>query len=564
MYKKNKNRKFKNIIFKKKINKKKINLKKNNKIKKKYKKKKIQKIKKIKNKKNIKIKYKNLKKKLIIKIKKNKKKTRPPIITIMGHVNHGKTSLVDCIRKSKKKIINNEEGNITQNINSYNIKTKLGKLTILDTPGHSTFINMRKRGINISDIIILVIAIDDGIMPQTKEIIKYSKKYNIPTIISLNKIDKTNYLNNIKNIKKKLKKYNNKYKFVKISTKNKKGINNLIKKIFKISKKLKLKTYTDIMASGIIIDSSINKNIGPTAKILIKKGILKQGDILLCDEIYGKIKSIYNDKNKIIKKAKTSMSVEISGISNIAKLGKKFITNNNIKLSKKIANLKKIINKEKKLKKKKNIYKKNIFNTKKCNKINIIIKTNSLSIIKTIKYFIKKNISKKINIIYYNIGNINKNDLITAKNTNSSIFIFNEKKKYNYNYNNIKNNYKYNNIKIYHFNLIYKLIEKFKKIYNKKFKKNIEKKIIGKSIVHNIFKISKKNIIAGCKIILGNINIKNKIKIIRKKITIYKGYIKSIKRFKNKINIANKNTECGIQIKNFNNIKIGDKIISIK
>ncbi len=562
MYKKNKNKKFNKTKFKKTfLNKKKIflNKKKINIKKKKFKKKKIQKLKNKIKKNNKNKKYKNLKKKLYSSIKKGKiKKKRNPIITIMGHVNHGKTSLINCIKKlNKQKKINKEIGNITQNINSYNIKTKKGKLTILDTPGHSTFIDIRKKVINISDIIILLISIDDGIMPQTKEIIKYSNKKKKPIIIVLNKIDKINYINNIKKIKNKIKKYKIKYKFIKISTKNKIGINKLIKEIFKISKKIKFTSTIDEMSSGVVLDSSINKNIGPTAKILIKNGILKKGDIFLCKETYGKIKSIYNN-NKIIKKAKPSMTVEISGISNTPKLGEKFITNNNKKLSKKIANYLETKKKQKKLKKNRNKSIKDIFKIKD-KKTNIIIKTDSLNTIKTIKNYIKKNISKKINIISYKIGNLNKNDIIFAKTTKSIIIIFNINKKNN---NNIKKNNKYN-IKIYYFNLIYKLIEKLKKIQEYKSKDNIKKTIIGKAIVQNIFKISKLNSIAGCKILFGNINLNNKIKIIRKKNTIYEGYIESIKRFKNKVNIVYKNTECGIQIKNFNNIKIGDNIISI-
>ncbi len=509
-------------------------------------------------------KYKNLKKLILLKRPKgNLIKQRPPIITIMGHVNHGKTSLIDCIKSSK--LVNDEVGNITQHINAYNIIHKLGKFTLLDTPGHETFFDMRKRGIKLADLIILIIAIDDGIMPQTIEIIKYNIKFKIPIIIAINKIDKINYLNNIKTIKQKLQFYNILPKklggnniFVKISTKKNLGINKLINSIFNISFNLKLKTNINQMAEGIILDSSINKNIGFISKILIKKGTLKINDIILCDDSYGKIKNIWNDNNIKIYSASPSMAITISGINKQTKLGKKFIIINNLKEAKKLSNIKLIINKEKKWN---NITNNNLNNFKTLkpqnNKLNILLKTNSISIIKTLKYFIKKNMNKKIHITYYNIGDINENDILYAKTTNSIIITFNI---------NINNNIKkinQNNIKIYNFNIIYKLINKLNKLYSKKIINKSNPIILGKAIIQDIFKISKLDCIAGCKIIEGFINIKNKIQIIRNNNKIYQGTIKSLQKFKEKINIIHKNSECGIHIKNFNNIKINDQIISI-
>ncbi len=299
----------------------------------------------------------------------------------MGHVNHGKTSLINCIKSSNIKT--KEIGNITQNINAYNIKNKYGKLTLLDTPGHYTFTDMRKKSINISDLIILLIAIDDGIMPQTIEIIKYANKKKVPILIALNKIDKINYLENINTIKNKIINNNlisnklfKKNIFIKISTKKKIGINKLIKYIFIKSKLIKLKTIINGMASGIILDSNINKNIGPIAKILIKKGTLKKGNIILCNETYGKIKCIFDENKNIINKAKPSMAVEISGFYKIPNIGKKFIVVNNKKQAKKISEIKYKINKEKKLEKIKKKNLKNILLNKNNKNLNIILKTN--------------------------------------------------------------------------------------------------------------------------------------------------------------------------------------------
>ncbi len=509
-------------------------------------------------------KYKFYKKKILYKQKINKIfKNRPPILTIMGHVNHGKTSLIDCIRSSN--IIDKEIGNITQYIHAYNIKTKLGHLTLLDTPGHSTFKNMRKRGIKITDLIILVIAIDDGIMPQTIEILEYANKYNVPILIVLNKIDKKNYLNNIKKIKLQLYKFNildiklgGKNKFIKISTKFKKGINKLIKNIFIESNKLNLKTRINGISNGIIIESGINTKIGPTAKILIKKGTLKINDIFWSNETWGQIKFIYNNNIKI-NKATPSMVVEIAGLSNIPKINKKFFIIKNKKIAKKISKIKFNLNKEIKFNKQKQ-NNNCIFDINNDKKINLIIKTDVLSSLKTIEEIIKKNKFNNFKIIYKGIGNINQTDLIFAVTTKSIIIAFNIIKD-----NSICKNKKYN-CKIYFFNIIYNLINKLKKIsnlYNNKIlPQNLN--IIGKAIIKNIFKNNNSELIAGCIVIKGYIKINKKINIIRNNKIIYKGNIKSIKIFKNNVNIVKKNMECGIYIKNFNNIKIGDEIISKK
>ncbi len=487
---------------------------------------------------------------------------RTPIITIMGHVNHGKTSLINCINKKKKK----EKGNITQKINIYFIKTKYGNVTFLDTPGHEVFFDMRKRGINITDIIILVIAIDDGIMPQTIEIIKYSQKYKVPLIIAINKIDKKNYLQNIKIIKKKISIYNiypkewggNNY-FIEISTKNNTGINNLIKTIFLESKKIKLNIKKKKPTYGIIIESYIKNKLGIITNIIIKNGTIKIGDIILSGYKYGKIKTIFDNNNNKIKKTKIPMPVKILGFSSLPKSGKKFLIIKNKKIAKKIAQKKKKIHIKKKNEKEN---KKNIkinfskFNSK---KINLIIKCDTYSNIQVIKKLINNYIKNNIyNIIYAKIGNINNTDLLIANNSKATIIAFNIKLE-----NNIKKNIKKFNIKIKFYNLIYKLIKDIKKI-SKKFKKNILNKIKGRAIIKNIFKSkNNSNTIAGCLIIKGTIKKNDFLIIKRKNKIIHRGKIKSIKIFKNKVNIVKKGNKCGINIKNFYNIKIGD-IIEVK
>ncbi len=518
------------------------------------------------------------KKLLTTKIKKNKniylkkyfiknepKDEKQPIVTIMGHVNQGKTSLLNYIRL--KKIKNNEYGNITQQIKAYQIKTKNKKITFIDTPGHSSFINMRIRGIKITDIIILLISIDDGIMPQTIEIIKYAKKNNVPIIIVINKIDKKEYINNIDLIKKEISKYGIIPKewggeniFIEISVKLGLGINKLIKSIILLSEKMKLKTNTKDLASGIVIESKINKNKGLMTNILIQNGTLKIGDIILCGYKYGRIKSIHNDLGNKIKSATPSTPVTILGLYGNITSGEKFYIIQNIKKAKKISKYikKKLNNKEIKNKKTQNIEK--IFSDlkkNKKNKINIIIKTNTYGSIDAILESIKNLPSSKIkiNIISSGIGNINKTDINLAKTSKSTIIGFNT---YLNNY--LKKNISNNKITIYTFKKIYDLIKKLKKIISFKTKKNNNIKIIGKAKIKNIFKLSKFNSIAGCIVLEGNIKKTKPIRILRNNDIIYEGKLKSLRRYKKNVHSISKGIECGIEIKNYSKINIGDII----
>ncbi len=513
-------------------------------------------------------KLKLLEKSLISKNKPNKKKT--PVVTIMGHVNHGKTSLINYIKS--KNINNNEHGKITQHIKTYTIKKNKKNITFLDTPGHSSFINMRKKGIKLTDIIVLVISINDGIMPQTKEIIKYAKKNNVPIIIAINKIDKKEYINNIDNIKKDINKYGiipeewgGENIFVEISAKLGLGIKKLIKSIITLSEIMELKTNTKDPASGIVIESKINKKKGLITNILIKNGTLKIGDIILCGYKYGKIKTIYNDIGEKITSATTSTPVKILGLKGNIKPGEKFNIIKNIKKAKKISKYRKnkTINKQKKNKQTKNI--KTIFeelnkNTSN-NTINIIIKTDTHGSIEAILESIKNlpQAKSKINIIYSKIGEINKTDLIISKTSKSIIIGFNTKIN-----NHTKKNILKNKIKIYQFKIIYDLIKKIKKIIESKIKKNNNKKIIGRAKVKNIFKLSKLNSIAGCIVLEGSIKKTNPIRIIRNNDIIYKGKIKSLRRYKKNVDSIKKGTECGIEIKNYSKINIGDIIETLK
>ncbi|WOX79311.1 translation initiation factor IF-2 N-terminal domain-containing protein [Candidatus Shikimatogenerans bostrichidophilus] len=491
----------------------------------------------------------------------NKKKRyikRYPIISIMGHVNHGKTSFLDYIRKSK--IILSEEGNITQHIGIYNVNLKKNiKFLFIDTPGHESFLSIRRISIKLSDIALIIISSENGVMEQTIEAINNAKSENLPIIFGISKIDK---INNINKVKEQLSKidilvddWGGDYLYQKISVKTGYGINEIIEKILNLTKKKNLFTNINKLCTGKIIESYINQNKGYIVKILVLEGVLKIGEYIISGIYYGKIKKIIDENNNNINVVYPGLSVKIVGFNGIPYTGEDFkILKREIEI-KKIVIDRKIIIKKQEIKIKKLLYKKNNYlNIKKKEKINIILKVDvENSLLAIIEEINKLNID--INIIKKKVGNIKYSDYLLANTLNCIIIGFNVK--------NIINKKKINNknIEIYNFKLIYEII---KLLINKNKKKNIENIIIlGKAKVIKIF-IKDNKLIMGCKVINGKIKKDNKIRIIRKNKIILKSEIISIKIFNNNVNEVKNNNEFGLIIKNKEKIKINDIIEAYK
>ncbi|WP_339044861.1 translation initiation factor IF-2 [Candidatus Zinderia endosymbiont of Aphrophora alni] len=484
--------------------------------------------------------------------KKNKKNfiLRAPIVTIMGHVNHGKTSLLDYIRKTK--ITNFEIGGITQNIGAYHIKFNKKNITFIDTPGHEAFSSIRTKGIKITDIIVLLVAADDGVMPQTREIISQILPTKIPIIVAISKIDKIDI--NLKKIYEELirekiipEKYGGNIPFIKISIKTGKGIKTLLEYILLQAEIMELKTTISTPAKGVIINSKLDKGNGPIATILVKSGILKIGDFILTDTTYGKIKSILNENFKKLDKVKPSIPVEIYGLKKIPNIIENFHVT------------KKKIKKNFFLKQKKNKII-NFEDTKK-KKISLILKTNLQSHKEVLIQNIKKlsNDEININIIHSAIGEISENDINLAIISKSKILGFNTKINLK-----AKKLAKKNNIYVKQYNIIYEIIEEIKNLILKIKEKFKIKKIIGIVEIRQIFNNNKKFFIAGCYVKKGEIKKESLIKLTRNNKTIFIGKIETLKRFKKNVQIVKKGFECGISLKNFKDIKINDLIEIIK
>ncbi|CAL4043348.1 Translation initiation factor IF-2 [Buchnera aphidicola (Anoecia corni)] len=489
---------------------------------------------------------------------------RPPIVTIMGHVDHGKTTLLDCIRKINT--VDKEAGGITQHIGAYNVKVnEINTITFLDTPGHAAFTAMRARGANITDIVILIIAADDGVKPQTIEAIQHAKAAKSPIIIVINKIDKSD--SNPKKIQKELIKHNivseewgGETMFVKISSKTGEGIPNLLDAILLQAEMLELKASSCGLAEGIVLESFLDKGLGPVATILIREGVLKKGNIVLCGCTYGKIKVIKNEASKLVKYAKPSIPVQIFGLSDIPISGDKINVVKNEKQAKEIALYRQKKLQEYKLSKEKFLTLDTIFNNlnKKTNLgLNLILKSDTQGSLEAIKTALQKVSTEttKIKIVGSGVGGIKETDVSLAIASKSIIIGFNVRA------NSLsKKLIQLEKVDIRYYSVIYDLLDAIKISVNELLIPKKVQKIIGLATVRNIFKSPKFGTIAGCMVTSGIIKRHCSTNILRDSKVIYTGELESLRRFKDDVIEVRNGVECGIGVKNYNDIRVNDII----
>lgn len=489
--------------------------------------------------------------------------TRSPVVTIMGHVDHGKTSLLDYIRSTK--VVSNEAGGITQNIGAYHVMTDLGSITFLDTPGHSAFTGMRSRGVKITDIVVLVVAADDGVKPQTIEAIQHAKEAKVPIIVAINKIDKAD--SNIDQIKNDLTKYDilseewgGENMFILVSAKTGQGIDQLLNGILLQSEMLELKAISTGMAEGVVIESFLDKGRGPIATILVQKGNLKKGDIILCGFEYGRIKSLRNENGKILKNAGPSIPVEVLGLSKVPFSGDKVTVVRDEKKAKEVASYRKEKSREIKLANQSRSSLENMFeNIKKNNfsELKIILKSDVQGSLEAISGALLKLSTDevKINIIGLGIGGITETDASLALASNAIILGFNVRADAS-----AKKIIDAENLDLRYYSVIYDLIDEIKLAMTGLLSPKYKQNIIGLAAVRNIFKSPKFNLIAGCMVTEGIVKRNNPVRILRDSIVIYEGELESLRRFKEDVNEVRNGIECGIGIKNYNDIRVGDSI----
>ncbi|MCX7759299.1 MAG: translation initiation factor IF-2, partial [bacterium] len=487
--------------------------------------------------------------------------SRPPVVTIMGHVDHGKTTLLDTIRKTN--VANLEAGGITQHIGAYQIEFMSKKITFIDTPGHEAFTTLRARGTMVTDIVILVVAADDGVMPQTIEAINHAKAAGVPIIVAINKIDKPNA--NIDRVKNQLVTYGlipeewgGQTPFVEISAKAGKNINTLLEIVLLVAELMELKANAAGKPEGIVIESKLDKNRGPVATIIVKKGILKPGMTFYIGKTWGKIRAMYNERGQQLKEATPSTPIEIIGIAQVPNAGEKLIVVENEKIAKEIAiENQKIEEYNKKFSKSFSIQDilSKLHNSETF-LINIILKTDTQGSLEAIKAMIEKMVTDKVKptIIHSAIGNISDSDVLLAKASNAIIVGFNTKIEAN-----AKKIIEKENIPVYIHNIIYELIENLKKLVEGKIKPEEIETEVGEVQIKQVFKV-KNGKVAGCYVLNGKITRDSKIIIERNREKVFEGYIESLRRFQEDVKEVIQGYECGIKIKDFNDIQVGDII----
>lgn len=487
--------------------------------------------------------------------------SRPPVVTIMGHVDHGKTTLLDTIRKSS--VASGEAGGITQAISAYQVKCNDKLITFIDTPGHAAFTEMRARGASITDIIIIIVAADDGVMPQTKEVIDHAKAANVPILVAINKIDKPGA--NPERVMTELTEYGLTPEewggdtiYIKISALNGTGVEELLENILLVAELQNYRANPNRYAMGTVIESRLDKHLGPVVTVLIQNGTLRLGDPIVVGNAYGKIRTLKNDLGEEITSALPGTPVFITGINDTPTAGDKFMAFETEKQARSIGEERKS---QAKLRDNapKSVSLDDLFSKiqEGVKEINVIVKADVNGSAEAVKNSFEKIEvdGVRVNVIRSSVGAITESDIVLAKATNAIIIGFNIRPN-----NAIKDYASGQGVDIRLYDIIYKAVEDMEAAMKGMLDPVYEEKIIGSATVKQLFKFSKVGTIAGSLVNDGIIKRDSKARVIRDSIVMYDGEIGSIQREKDSVKEVKKGLECGITISNFNDIKVGDII----
>ena len=496
-----------------------------------------------------------------------KLKPRAPIVTFMGHVDHGKTSLLDMIRKTK--VVDKEAGGITQHIGAYEVVLPKGKVTFLDTPGHAAFTAMRARGANVTDVVVLVVAADDGIMPQTIEAIDHARAAGVPIVVAINKIDKQNI--NLDKVNKQLaarelapEGWGGKTITVGVSAKTGQGIDELLDMLLLEAEMLELKANPDRPAAGVIVEAELSKGKGPIATVLVSRGTLRVGDVMIVGLNYGKIKAMIDDKGHRVTEAGPAKPVEILGLSGVPLAGEKFYVVNDEKKARDVVGVKRLEAEKKKLEAgSQKISLEDFYNKVqegKIKELKIIIKADVQGSLEAIKDSLERlsTAEVKLSVIHGQVGNINESDVMLASASNAVILGFHVAI-----ISSAKALSKQEGVDVRLYNIIYEAVDDIKAAMEGLLEPVIEETFLGRADVRQVFRVSKVGVVAGCFISKGTIPRNAVAKLLRNKEVVFKGKISSLKHVKDDIKEAKEGFECGISL-SFKDIQKGDIIEAIE
>ncbi len=486
---------------------------------------------------------------------------RPPVVVVMGHVDHGKTSLLDAVRSTH--VIEGEAGGITQHIGAYKVEVNGREITFLDTPGHEAFTAMRARGAQVTDIAILVVAANDGVMPQTIEAINHAKAAGIPIIVAVNKIDVEGA--NVEKVKEELTKYDLVAEewggdtiFVPISAKQRTNIDTLLEMVLLVADMKELKANPNKQAKGAVIEAKLDKSRGPVATMLVQRGTLDVGDTVVVGSVIGRIRAMYNDKGKKVKKAGPSTPVEIIGLTEVPVAGETFYEVEDEKTAKHLIEKRKRQEREKSINATAKVSLNDLFSQiekGKLKELNLIVKADVQGSVEAVKQSLEKlsNDEVKVKVIHANVGGVTETDVTLAKVSNAIIIAFNVRPEPL-----ARDMAEKEEVEIKQYSVIYHAIEDVEAAMKGMLDPEFEEKVIGNAEIRQTFKVSNVGTIAGCYVTNGKVSRNAGIRIIRDNVVIHDGKLISLKRFKDDAKEVAAGYECGIQIENFNDIKEGD------
>ena len=489
--------------------------------------------------------------------------TRAPVVTIMGHVDHGKTSLLDHIREAK--VADGEAGGITQHIGAYHVETGHGMITFLDTPGHAAFTAMRSRGAKATDIVIIVVAADDGVMPQTIEAIQHAKASDAPIIIAVNKMDKEGA--DPDRVKSELSQHDvlseewgGEVQFCHVSAKTGLGIDELLDSILLQSEVLELTAIIDKMASGVVVESRLDKGRGPVATVLVQEGTLKQGDIVLCGLEYGRVRAMRDENGKTIESAGPSIPVEILGLSGVPQSGDEATVVKDEKKAREVALYRQGKFRDIKLARQQKSKLENMFANMAegdVSEVNVVLKSDVQGSLEAISDSLLKLSTDevKVKIIGSGVGAITETDATLAAASNAIVVGFNVRADAS-----ARKVLELEKIDLRYYSVIYALIDEVKQAMSGMLAPEFKQEIIGLAQVRDVFKSPKIGSIAGCMVTEGTIKRSAPIRVLRENVVIYEGELESLRRFKDDVQEVRNGTECGIGVKNYNDVRVGDQI----
>jgi|TARA_B110000240_G_scaffold45786_1_gene51629 translation initiation factor IF-2 len=489
--------------------------------------------------------------------------TRAPVVTVMGHVDHGKTSLLDYIRKST--VASHEAGGITQHIGAYHVNTDHGMISFLDTPGHAAFTAMRSRGAKATDVVVLVVAGDDGVKPQTEEAVQHAKASGVALVVAVNKMDKEGV--DVDRVKNELaamevipEDWGGETQFIEVSAITGAGVDQLLEAISLQAELLELTAYTDVPGQGVVIESRLDKGRGPVASVLVQNGTLKTGDTVLAGHEFGRVRALVDESGKIIKTAGPSIPVEILGLNGVPEAGDEFVVVADEKKAREIAEFRRTRHKDSLQASQQLNLVENMFagiGKENLSVFNIIVKTDVRGSLEAIVGSLQKLNTEEVevNIVASGVGGISETDAHLAATSKAMVIGFNVRADRS-----SRDIIEKEGLQLRYYNVIYDVIDDAKAIMSGMLAPEIREEIVGVAEVRDVFNSPKFGQIAGSMVIEGTVYRSKPIRVLRDDVVIYEGELESLRRFKDDANEVRNGIECGIGVRNYTDVKIGDKI----